>query len=175
MPDPAGLPEEAVRAAAEAAADACRDIVHETPASQCSMASDTCPDWPLAHKLADAALTAALPHLRDAIAADALREAADDLGRCVKCGEAHQPIERRGVQPPSRAGKYAPSWAHPDDGHAYELHWLGRTGAVSDWLRDRAARIARGPQTGHTEPADKPDDTAGGDPKPLPHKQNQPD
>lgn len=31
---------------------ALRDLIHYLPITQCSVSSDTCPDWPLAHELA---------------------------------------------------------------------------------------------------------------------------
>jgi hypothetical protein len=40
----------------DALASAFRDWIHESPLTQCSIAADTCPDWPLAYELADIAL-----------------------------------------------------------------------------------------------------------------------
>jgi hypothetical protein len=56
-----------------------RDIIHETPMSQCGVGSDTCPDWPLAYEWADKVMAALVAHSFASESERADRRAADVL------------------------------------------------------------------------------------------------
>jgi hypothetical protein len=51
-----------------------------------------------------------------------------DAAACVTCGKEHKP------RPNRRGGIFAPTWASPDDGHAYRKREIDL-----DWLREWAA------------------------------------